>query len=85
MYESSVSVFDFLKSRLKNGLIIALDDYYCFWSEGVAGERVAFLEMAREVAADYNFLPYVQFGWHGQSFIVEARRHLKGIAANGHL
>ncbi|HEY8382232.1 MAG TPA: TylF/MycF/NovP-related O-methyltransferase [Microvirga sp.] len=85
MYESSVSVFDFLKPRLKHGMIIALDDYYCFWPEGVAGERVAFLEFAQQVQDEYNFLPHVQFGWHGQSFVVEARRYLKGINVRGHV
>jgi O-methyltransferase len=85
MYDSSTSVFQFIKPRLKHGMIIALDDYYCFWPGGIAGERVAFLEMARDIADDYNFLPYHQFGWHGQSFVVEARRYLKGIAVSGHL
>jgi hypothetical protein len=85
MYESTVDVLKFLRPRLKNGMVIVFDDYYCFWSDGVSGERVAFLEMGREVGEQYNFLPWMRVGWAGQSFIVESRRYLKGIPAAGHL
>jgi hypothetical protein len=56
MYDSILSVFQFLKPRLKHGMIIVLDDYYCFWAEGISGEPVALLEMAQEVGGEYNFL-----------------------------
>ena len=37
-----------------------------------AAERKAWLELS---AADraWDWLPYVQFGWHGQSFVLESR------------
>ena len=85
LYESAVDVLKFLRPRLKHGMVLVFDDYYCFWSDGIAGERTAFLEMAAELAADFNFLPWMRVGWHGQSFIVESRRHLKGIPVSGHL
>jgi O-methyltransferase len=79
MYESTRQVLEFLESRLKHGMIIALDDYYCWWANGVSGERIAFLELERKVRSEFNFLPLYNFGWHGQSFVVEARRFLKGF------
>ncbi len=84
MYESAAAALGFLKNRLKNGMILAFDDYHCWWPNGVAGERIAFLELEREVRADFNFLPLYSFGWHGQSFVVESRRHLRGLYPVGH-
>lgn len=84
LYASSVDVMNFLKPRLKHGMIIALDDYHCWWPEGVAGERMAMLELANAVHHDFNFVPFMQFGWHGQSFLVEGRRFLKGLTPRGH-
>ena len=75
LYSSTKPVLDFLGTRLKNGMIIAFDDYYCWWDKGVAGERVAFEEF-RAKHSDYNFLPYLPIGWHGQSFVVEDRKFL---------
>jgi hypothetical protein len=48
-------------------------DYAEFGSAACAsGERRAMLELA---AADdaWEWVPYVQFGWHGQSFVNELR------------
>lgn len=72
LYTSTMDVLKFLKPRLKHGMIIAFDDYYC-WSENqVSGERMAMLEV---FAADdrWHLLPYTNIGWHGASFIVEDR------------
>jgi O-methyltransferase len=82
-YGSAVDVLKFLRPRLKHGMVIVLDDYYCFWTDGIAGERLAFLEMAREVERDFNFLPWMRVGWGGQSFIVESRSLLR-FPAVGH-
>lgn len=75
LYSSTKPVLDFLGTRLKHGMVIALDDYYCWWDKGIAGERVAFEEF-KAAHPQYNFLPYLQIGWHGQSFIVEDRKYL---------
>lgn len=75
LYSSTKDVLGFLSTRLKHGMVIALDDYYCWWDRGVAGERVAFEEF-KSAHPQYNFLPYMQIGWHGQSFIVEDRTYL---------
>ena len=60
----------FLAKRLKNGMIIAFDDYYCFSKSALSGERKALLEFTLSDRR-FNFAPYVQFGWAGMSFIVE--------------
>jgi O-methyltransferase len=79
LYSSTQTVLKFLEPRLKHGMIIALDDYYCWSAQSVSGNRLAMLELA-ERCANFNFVPYVQFGWQGLSFVVEAR-HL--VAAKG--
>ena len=54
-------------------MIIAFDDYFC-WSEAyISGERMAMLELFSG-ASDWNLVPYIQFGWHGLSFVVESKR-----------
>lgn len=79
LYSSTVSVFDFLRTRLKHGMIIALDDYYCYSKSELSGERAAFLEFAPTVP-DFHFLPYRPFGWHGMSFVVESASLLSDAA-----
>lgn len=70
LYSSTKTVLEFLSNRLKNGMIVAFDDYYCFSKNTLSGERRAFVELALRDRR-FNFEPYVQFGWHGMSFIVE--------------
>lgn len=73
MYSSTKTVLQFLKPRLKHGMIIAFDDYYCWSADQLAGERRAMLE---EFDDDPHWVlaPYIQYGWHGASFIVESRQ-----------
>ena len=73
LYASTKSVLEFLGSRLKHGMIIALDDYYCCSEEAAAGERVALLELLRNQDR-FLLVPYVQYGYAGMSFILEDRR-----------
>jgi hypothetical protein len=72
MYSSTKTVLEFLAKRLKHGMIIAFDDYYCFSSTALSGDRQAYLEFINKDHR-FHFLPYVQFGWHGMSFIIEDR------------
>ena len=77
MYSSTKYVLKFLLPRLKNGMIIAFDDYHC-WSAGqMSGERRAMLEIFAEDNR-WRLVPYLQFGWHGASFFVEDRRIMGG-------
>src|SRR5207237_8887813 len=72
LYTSTRTVLEFLRPRLKHGMIVAFDDYFCWSATQMSGERKAWLELA---AADerWEWLPYVQYGWHGRSFVLEAR------------
>lgn len=72
LFSSTATVLHFLGSRMKHGMIVAFDDYFCYSPTAAAGERKAMLEfLARD--RRFDFLPYVQFGWHGMSFVVEDR------------
>lgn len=70
MYSSTRSVLGFLMPRLKHGMIIAFDDYFCWTPTQVSGERRAMLDFFGG-NPQWNLLPFMQFGWHGQSFVVE--------------
>ena len=72
LLSSTRCVLEFLLPRLKHGMIIAFDDYFCWSATAVAGERRATLEVL-EGNERWALLPYMQYGWHGMSFVVEAR------------
>jgi hypothetical protein len=73
MYTSTKDVLRFLSPRLKNGMLLCFDDYYCASPRSQSGERLAFLEFAEEHAARFGFVEYSRYHWAGTSFIVEAR------------
>ncbi len=77
LYSSTKTVLEFLAPRLKHGMIIAVDDYYCWSPTAAAGQRVAIAEF-EESQERWNLLPYLQFNWHGASFVVEDRALLSG-------
>jgi len=72
LFSSTKIVFQFLGARMKHGMILALDDYFCYSPHTLSGERLACLEFLRNDRR-FHFSPFVQFGWHGMSFIVEDR------------
>ena len=76
MYSSTVDVFMFLEPRLKNGMIIGFDDYFCHSETQISGERKAMLEYFED-HPKWNLLPYIQFSYTGMSFIVEDKALLK--------
>jgi hypothetical protein len=65
----------FLLPRLKHGMIIAFDDYFCWSATQLSGERRAQLEFFSRDPR-WELVPFIQFGWHGQSFVVEDRKIL---------
>lgn len=77
LYSSTRTVLEFLAPRLKHGMILAFDDYYCWSPTAAAGQRVALAEFC-EGLERWNLSPYLQFGWHGASFLVEDRALLRG-------
>jgi hypothetical protein len=56
LYSSTKTVLSFLEKRLKRGMIIAFDDYYCFSKSALSGERKAFLELTLS-DRKFNFAP----------------------------
>jgi hypothetical protein len=72
MYSSTKVVLEFLKPRLQHGMIIAFDDYYSYSSDKPSGERLAAATVFGDSNKEWRMLPYVQYGWHGMSFVVES-------------
>jgi O-methyltransferase len=70
LYSSTRSVLAFLSSRLKHGMLIAFDDYFCYSRDEASGERRAAAEIL-ETNPHWRFVPYLQYGWSGMSFVVE--------------
>ena len=70
LYSSTRTVLRFLGPRLKHGMIVAFDDFYCYSATALAGERRALLEYVADESR-FRFVPYIQFGWGGMSFLVE--------------
>ena len=75
LYTSTRSVLEFLTPRLKHGMILAFDDYYCWSSSQVSGERKAALEFF-ESSPDWSLERYLNIGWAGMSFLVESKKLL---------
>lgn len=72
LYSSTRTVLRFLEPRLKHGMILAFDDYYCYSATQPSGERRACSEILGRHPR-WRLVPYVQYGWHGMSFVVERR------------
>jgi O-methyltransferase len=70
MYSSTAVVLDFLRPRLKHGMIIGFDDWFCLSENAPAGEKAAFVERLLGTPG-WHFERYRDIGWAGTSFIVE--------------
>jgi hypothetical protein len=70
LYSSTVDVLEFLAPRLKHGMIVAFDDYYCWSPTDVSGERRALREFLA-AHPEWNFYRYKEIHWAGTSFVVE--------------
>jgi hypothetical protein len=73
MYTSTKAVLDFLLPRIKHGMIIAFDDYYCWSATQPSGERLA-MRHAFPDDGPWLLVPYQIIGWAGASFVVEAKQ-----------
>lgn len=72
LYSSTTDVLRFLEPRLRHGMVIGCDDYYCYSTTHASGERQALAELF-DGHEQWRLLPFVQWSWHGMSFIVEHR------------
>ena len=71
-YSSTLFVLKFLLPRFKHGMILAFDDYYCWSQTKMSGERNACLRLLKN-NANWRLVPYIQYGWHGMSFMIESK------------
>jgi hypothetical protein len=81
LYSSTKVVLQFLMPRLKHGMIIAFDDYFCWSTTQISGERMAMIESFSN-NSQWELVPYIPFGWHGQSFVVEDKSLTNHIHSN---
>ena len=70
LYSSTATVLEFLEPRMKHGMIVAFDDYYCWTDTDVSGERNALGEF-EAAHPEWHFHRYRDFGWAATSFVVE--------------
>jgi O-methyltransferase len=73
LYSSSKTVLNFLAPRIKHGTILAFDDYFCYSSTALAGERLACVEFLEE-HPQFHLSPYCQFHGVGMAFVVEDKK-----------
>ena len=78
LYSSAKTVLNFLAPRIKHGTILAFDDYFCYSSTALAGERLACAEFLIE-HPNFHLSPYCQFHCVGMSFIVEDKKLWKNL------
>ena len=69
LYASTVPVLDFLTDRLAQGAILLFDDWFCFKGDPTVGEAKACAEWL-ERNPGITLIPWRQFNWAGQAFIV---------------
>ncbi len=79
LLSSTRDVLTFLKPRLKHGMILAFDDYFNYSDKLLSGERKASQEFFNS-NNEFSFLPYIQYGYAGQSFIVEDKKLLEDLS-----
>lgn len=72
LYESTRLVLEFVYPLFQPGTVLCLDDFYCFNGAPDRGEQLATSEFLAN-HADVTLVDYVNFGWHGKSFIVHRR------------
>ena len=69
LYESARDVLSFLTPLAVTGTLLCFDDYYAFRGDPAQGEQRA-LHGWLDANPSLDAVPYLNFGWHGKSFIV---------------
>ncbi len=70
LYSSTVPVLAFVTDILQPGSILSFDDWFCENGDPRRGEQRAFHEWRESCAEKWRLDPYLPFGWHGMSFLV---------------
>ena len=69
LYESAVPVFEFIEPLLQEGSLLYIDDLFSgFRGSPLKGVARAFMEFERK--SRFEFVPHLQVGWWGRSYIV---------------
>jgi O-methyltransferase len=71
LYSSTRVVLEFLRPRLKHGMILAFDDYFAWSASDVSGERRALSEFMADLPT-YRLVPFLRFGPASLAFVVES-------------
>jgi hypothetical protein len=82
LYSSTVTVLEFLRPRLKHGMIVAFDDWFCWSPTDVSGERAALHEFVLG-NPQWRFYRYRNIHWSGLAFVVEDTAALPGGVPGG--
>jgi O-methyltransferase len=69
LYSSTKTVLEFLRPRLRHGMIIAFDDYFCWSTNQQPGEYMACLEFM-DTNPEFIFVEFMRYAWAGNSFVV---------------
>ena len=69
LYESAVSVLDFIRDHIVDGTILVFDNWFFFRGSPFRGEQLAFREWLRR-NPDLSFSEFHKYFWHGNSFII---------------
>lgn len=69
LYESTVTVLEFLAKYLENGALVIFDEWFAYRSDPKKGEQKAFQEWLTKNPR-ISAIEYQKFGWSGNSFII---------------
>ena len=72
LYESAVTVLNFITPYITDGTIIIFDDWFCFKGSPDTGERKAFGDWIKRNAS-LSYTEFVRFNWRGSSFILHKK------------
>ncbi len=72
LYQSTVSVLDFIADYVVDGTVIVFDDWFLFRGSPDRGEQRAFREWLRK-HYEIEAIPYLNYSWCGQSFILHRK------------
>ena len=70
LYSSTVTTLEFLAPRLKHGMIVAFDDYFCWSPTDASGERRALAEFETR-HPEWHFERFKDPTWGAVSYVVE--------------
>lgn len=75
-YSSTKTVLNFLTNYLSHGMLIAFDDWDCYFSDNKRGQRLAFEEWSKKLKNKYSFEKFRTIDSGGKSFIVHENRKI---------